>query len=406
MKDSHSTLPTLCYCSNVIAHGTGGMVVERLSRVIEVFSTVRGRLELGENDVLPLGLWLDADAAERLANDKRESEILNRILCNNRLAVATLNAFPYGRFHDAKVKERVYLPDWRSEERLAYTLNCAEAFTGLPRFGKGPWSISTLPGGYRYGISDAEVAEKEMADNLRLAAMRLEKLREKRGVDISLAVEMEPDCLWETPAEFADFHGRHLAYDETAAKRIGVCYDTCHQELVEGEPGSGLKLLMSRGIPVPKIQLSAAISANFVGDETTDKALTAELAGFAEDTYLHQTRIFRADGKLGASFGDIPPVAELADAAIKTGAGGVAVSHFHMPLYLDSPGGGLKVLKSEAETVLGMAKNLTARVGCMEVETYTYATMPDGAMPYAIEDSIAKELSWTMKKMDAAQRSV
>ena len=38
----------------------------------------------------------------------------------------TVNAFPYGPFKNQIVKEQVYEPDWRSEERTQYTMNVAE----------------------------------------------------------------------------------------------------------------------------------------------------------------------------------------------------------------------------------------------------------------------------------------
>ncbi|NDC64653.1 MAG: hypothetical protein EBZ59_11860, partial [Planctomycetia bacterium] len=35
--------------------------------------------------------------------------------------VFTINGFPFGTFHGARVKEQVYAPDWTRPERLAYT---------------------------------------------------------------------------------------------------------------------------------------------------------------------------------------------------------------------------------------------------------------------------------------------
>ena len=37
------------------------------------------------------------------------------------LYVFTINGFPYGAFHTGRVKEKVYLPDWLEDARLAYT---------------------------------------------------------------------------------------------------------------------------------------------------------------------------------------------------------------------------------------------------------------------------------------------
>ena len=38
--------------------------------------------------------------------------------------VFTINGFPYGKFHGTRVKEKVYLPDWTSAERVDFTNRC------------------------------------------------------------------------------------------------------------------------------------------------------------------------------------------------------------------------------------------------------------------------------------------
>ena len=406
MEKHENERPIVCYCSNAIPPAMDGPVARRLDRVFKVFSSVRDRLELDENTPLPLGLWLDADAADRLANNQEELASLSQLLRQNQLAIATLNAFPYGQFHGARVKEQVYIPDWRSPIRLKYTMDCAKSLAELPCAGKDPWSISTLPGGYRRLFENAEIAEMEIAGNLRRAAADLENLQDQFGVDITVAVEMEPDCLWETPAEFAEFHNRYLAEDEVAAKRIGVCYDTCHQELIEGAPGSGLEFLLARGVPVHKIQLSAALCAAFFDDSDSLRVLASNLAGFAEDTYLHQTRIFNRDGDMVAAFSDIPSCSEIFTASANAGKGGRAVAHFHMPLYLDATKNGLFVLKEEAEAVLSVLRARQDYPTCVEIETYTYSAMPKVADINEMENSIAREISWTLEKINRTPKSI
>src|SRR3984893_5207090 len=61
--------------------------------------------------------------------------------------VFTINAFPFGPFHGVRVKEHVYLPDWRSAERVAFTADSAAVLAGgLPDGVDG--SISTVPGAF------------------------------------------------------------------------------------------------------------------------------------------------------------------------------------------------------------------------------------------------------------------
>ena len=55
----------------------------------------------------------------------------------NELYVFTINGFPYGTFHGTRVKEEVYLPDWRDEERLRYTDELADLLAKLLPDGVG-----------------------------------------------------------------------------------------------------------------------------------------------------------------------------------------------------------------------------------------------------------------------------
>jgi rRNA pseudouridine-1189 N-methylase Emg1 (Nep1/Mra1 family) len=54
---------------------------------------------------------------------QEKSQLLNfrKWLDDNNSYVFTINGFPYGEFHNTCVKEKVFLPDWSSEERLEYT---------------------------------------------------------------------------------------------------------------------------------------------------------------------------------------------------------------------------------------------------------------------------------------------
>jgi sugar phosphate isomerase/epimerase len=389
---------SVCYCSNVLPLDAGGSVSERFAETARLFREVRELLGVSEGTPFPLGLWIDAGTAEKLSTDSAELDALRGLLEEDGFVVATMNAFPYGRFHGTAVKTDVYRPDWTTPERLEHTIRCAEIASRLPRPEGVVFPISTLPGGYRsaFGSGLAE-AELEIASNILKASEKLEDISSSTGADIVLSVEMEPDCLWETPAEFADFHERFISTRSTG-NRVGVCYDTCHQELVEGAPGSGLKLLGSRGIRVSKLQVSAALSATF-GRGFDISAAHSALAGFAENVYLHQTRVFRADGTLAASFPDIPRESDFLVAASTAGAGGGVVSHFHAPLYLDILASGLRTAKVEAEHALRAVSSGILPEPCVEVETYTYSVLPEGVAVDSLAVSIARELEWTKERL-------
>ena len=59
-----------------------------------------------------------------------------------------INAFPFGPFHGVRVKEQVYLPDWRSAERVAFTANSAAVLAAILPDGIDG-SISTVPGAFK-----------------------------------------------------------------------------------------------------------------------------------------------------------------------------------------------------------------------------------------------------------------
>ena len=85
---------------------------------------------------------------------------------------------------------------------------------------------------------------------------------------------------------FIQFFNKYLKENRAAKKYIGVCYDTCHQELLSGQAASGIKKLSSAGIRIGKIQLSATLK--------TKKATLSdflELKQFEDPIYLHQTRL-------------------------------------------------------------------------------------------------------------------
>jgi hypothetical protein len=114
----------LSYCTNVHPGRSIAEVNDGLDRFTLPIKTGYGR-------DLAAGLWLAApvirelqatpDAVGRFADGLR----LRGLTCY------TLNAFPYGDFHSARVKENVYLPDWTEPNRLDYTLGCASVLAAL-----------------------------------------------------------------------------------------------------------------------------------------------------------------------------------------------------------------------------------------------------------------------------------
>ncbi len=103
-----------------------------------------------------VGLRLSARAAEALRDEGAFAE-LRDLLTARDLYVFTINGFPYGPFHGARVKEEVYLPDWRDEARLGYTNLLAELLAGLLPDEEGlDGSISTVPGAFKANAATPE----------------------------------------------------------------------------------------------------------------------------------------------------------------------------------------------------------------------------------------------------------
>ena len=431
----------LCYSQNVFP--ATGEVVERTARIAENFNKIKDALKISSATSFPLGLWLDATSAAKLA-DSQIIANLKGILTTNHNTVFTVNAFPYGRFHSIGVKENVYLPDWTLRERVDYTLCVADALVELLPAGM-IGSISTLPGGYRKETQGNEAESGEngkwknleeehptsniqnvgklkarnaiamgkklemIAANLREVAEYLAAIFTDKGKKIILAVEMEPDCLWESPAEFIKFRNQYLIAHPAAEEFIGVCYDTCHQELLGEIPGAGLELLEKSGVPIPKIQLSAAINRDICGEDDLTTAFK-ELAKFADGVYLHQTRLISYDSNVLIKFEDIPSystVKNLFDDGAFYSKNALSsnsfklVSHFHTPIHMDQLSDGLRTAKNELTAVLKiLSKRPANELPHLEIETYTYNVLPKELREASLLDSMTNEYRWVMEHFE------
>src|SRR5438477_10102667 len=91
-----------------------------------------------------VSLRLSNSSASTLVNSKPERDKLKSFLADNNMYLYTVNAFPYGPFKNQIVKEQVYEPDWRSEERTQYTMNVAEILADVVPAGISP-SIQSAP---------------------------------------------------------------------------------------------------------------------------------------------------------------------------------------------------------------------------------------------------------------------
>jgi sugar phosphate isomerase/epimerase len=383
----------LAYCTNVAPSET---VDELVARVHGLWSDVRRRA--APEGRLGLGLWLPAAAAHDLSRDAGRMRAVRDAFDGAQLDLVTVNAFPAGEFHAPVVKEAVYRPAWTEPERFAYTCAVARAVAGIVPPGSDV-PVSTLP----LGFPKMATADQFRAVALLFATvLELHRLREATGTTIRLALEPEPCCALETVAEAIEFFGvavRPFAKnlqaggltpseaEEVVRRHLGVCLDLCHAAVEHEDPVQALARLDAAGVPVFKVQVSAAVE---VPDPSAPKSRAA-LARFAEPRWLHQ---------VGAPGGrvvlDLPEAMESAPLrALKPWR-----VHFHVPLHLAEVGG-LPTTGPEVERFL---RHIAARDDgpVLELETYTWSVVPGAADDLAA--NVAAEIAWARGVLGDAVR--
>ena len=141
MRDGLGPGTMLGYCTNVHA----GASYEQTRANLERYAlAVKARVS--PDAPMGIGLWLSAKAARQLIEQDRAAEFADW-LGESGLVPFTFNGFPHGDFHEPVVKHKVYQPDWRSRERLDYTLDLVAIQDRLLAEG-AEGSISTLPVGW------------------------------------------------------------------------------------------------------------------------------------------------------------------------------------------------------------------------------------------------------------------
>ena len=374
----------LTYCSNVHpAPDRSTLLATLREHTGPVAAAARGA-----GRVFGLGGWWPDELARELAGDDDARRELAEVLVAIDTPLWTLNAFPFGDFHQDVVKTAVYTPDWATEERLQYTRTCAEVGAGLLVDGD-ELPISTLPLGYR-GPGDPEPDLRLMARNLARCASAFAAIEERTGVRCVLAIEPEPNCLLETVADVVAFLERWL-FDEGAwttvpedalRRHLGVCVDLCHLFVVGEDPIAATRDLLRRGIAVPKVQVSSCLEVR--APEGLDRLLA-----FTEPRYLHQTA-----AENGLRSLDLPDVAARRD---EYAAAGRVRTHFHVPLDWDEPGAFGSTQAEVARVLAAFAAGEVCSphaLPLLEVETYTWSVLGERFGTAPLHERIVRELEW------------
>lgn len=387
----------LTYCTNIHAGQSWQDIRASLDEYVPAIKST-----VAQSQPMGIGLRLSGEAAavarqpEALASFRDQLSALGAY-------VFTINAFPFGPFHGVRVKEDVYLPDWRDRERVAFTANSAAVLAGiLPDGIEG--SISTVPGAFKPNGRSSE-AVAAMARNLMMAVADLVDLKRRTGKHIALALEPEPCCFLETTDESIAFFEGALFKPETLdmlggitgvgrseaeillRRHLGICYDVCHGSVEYEDTVAALDRLLAAGIAIPKIQLSAAMRI-----PAMTKGLIDAVMRYNDGVYLHQSIVRSGD--------NLSRHVDLPDAVTAFGAGqadGEWRIHCHVPVFLADLGE-ISSTRSDLVATLAALRQRT-RSSHLEVETYTWDVLPDNIRTGSKSADIAREIAFCRQEL-------
>ncbi len=357
------------------------------------------------NDPFGVSLRISAASAETLTSDAAERERLKAFLADNDMYLYTVNAFPYGPFKNTIVKEQVYEPDWRSDERAVYTMQVADILAEVAAPGIEP-TIQSPPLGFKPRVTGPDVVAAFTRQVIRVVA-HLVRLEQRTGRTVRLALEPEPACFLETTDEALDYFANHLyaaeaqaslaaqtglaEADAAAALRnhLGMVYDICHQAVEYEDIGTSLGRLADAGIPVFKLQEAAAVRV----PEVT-QATVGALRRFADTVYLTQT-VERRNGELTHYLN----LEDAFDAWDRDPGPREWRTHFHVPVFLDDLGD-FKTTRFAIEDALEFHRNNKLSPH-LEIETYTWDVLPEHLKTGDIVDYVTLEIEWVREQLGA-----
>jgi len=362
----------ITYCTNIHPGEAWDTVFAALQQHIPAV-----KCAVSPGQAFPIGLRLSNRAAAELTVEK--SMIFREWLAQNDCFVPTINGFPYGSFHGDSIKYQVYLPDWRSSERTAYTIRLANLLANLlPENVTG--TISTVPIGFKSNIGSDDM--EEIRRQLESALCHLRGIFEKTGKHIILSLEPEPGCMLETVDDVSRFF-ELFTFPESLSRHIGICYDCCHQAVEFEEPAASWNHVVSKGIRIAKVQISSAI--RIAGKDA------GKLKLLDEPGYLHQVVVRGRNGELDR-YSDIPEA--FANHGMQPGE--EWRSHFHVPIYLEEA----CTMGTTRQFLIDLLLRLPGDV-LLEVETYTWDVLPPELRSGSVTDSIIREILWLKEQLHA-----
>lgn len=382
LRHGDGTTVHLGYCTNVHpAEDLAGILAQLDTYAVPVRRAL-------DSDLLGLGLWLAAPVAAELAGDPALRRRLRHELAVRGLEVVTLNGFPYAAFQAPVVKGAVYHPDWTTPGRLTYTLELARVLADLLPDDAVRGSISTLPLAWRqpWDANRAETARQRLAE----LATGLAAVERETGRTIRVGFEPEPGCIVES-TEQAD-----AVLSAMDTDRLGICLDLAHLACAWEEPAEALGRLRAAGLPVVKVQVSAAV-------EAADPAGTADaLRRWVEPRFLHQTR--GAGCAYAADPADPAYAADDLDDALDARLPGPWRVHYHVPLHAPPEPPLTSTLPVLRAALAALYAGPAADCDHLDVETYTWGVLPAARRPRTdaeLAAGIAAELAFARDELVA-----
>lgn len=336
------------------------------------FVAVKKRRELTH---MASGLWLSEQVVSQLQSDKSALPRFQETLQQAGVQLTSLNGFPFGDFHQAVVKQKVYLPTWAEAERLTYTKNLAVILAECLPANEPVGAISTLPLAYAQGWTTSlhGIAVEQLLD---LVAF-LGDLENQTGKQIQVCIEMEPDCVLQETHELVKFFTDDLLPNaelrgiaqNTVLRHLGCCYDTCHQAVMGEDISLSLQQITNAGIKLGKIQISNAVKASLHNKQQATQL--TEL--FADNKFLHQTKVFE-QGQFQQALTDLAlaplvQVLEQCQGKIET------TIHYHIPVNQSATDLPLPFLQATQYAILQTLDFLQQHPEhrpFLEIETYTW----------------------------------
>lgn len=361
------------------------------------------KARVSPNSPFAVSLRISAASAKTLTESSSERKALSDFLTTEGLYLYTVNAFPYGPFKGEVVMERVYEPDWTTDDRVNYTNSIADILAEVAPAGVNP-SIQTAPLAFAPNVAGEAYIAKFTHNVFRVIA-HLRALEERTGRRVKLAIEPEPACYLETTdetvawfqkriysqagiRELADIASIPLSEAEGAIRRyLGIVFDIGHQSVGFENITESLNKIVGAGIPIFKLQEAASL---WVEELTLQKV--ESLRRFTETIYLSQTSLKQN--------GQITKFLNLGDALDAFVANPVTTemrTHFHVPVFLSEIGpfqttrfGVQEALKMHRETPLS---------DHLEIETYTWDVLPPELKTGDIIDYVSRELEFVRNEL-------